>query len=126
MYKVFSQQSLSNPKSHLLHGIFKERELLGEKKINSFSASAESPPPHIGHRAKIIIMYYSWKCMQKPNKRSYPYALSTHASFERQLRRNGSLLSSLSFTSHVTQLSSSNRLHTPKCNSSCLLVIKQE
>jgi len=42
--------------------------------------------------------------MRKLNNRSCPYALSTRADFERQLRMNGSIFSILSFTSHATQL----------------------
>lgn len=125
--EVFSQQSPSNPKSHLLHGIFKERELLGEKKLtDSLHLQRVHSTYWAFHYNNNKVYYYLWKCMQKPNKRSYPYALNAHASFERQPRRNGSPLSILSFTSQVTQLSSSSRLHAPKRNSSYLLVIKQD
>lgn len=91
-------ESSQNKKQALTQHTQRERELLGWKKMKKRSDSLrlQSPLHMVGIATKIILMHYLWKYMQKLNKRSYPYALSTHAHFKRQLRKNSSILSILS------------------------------
>lgn len=121
---IFSKQSPPSPKSKFLCGRFKERELLNWKNYEEIPCTRRKCPPCCGHCHQINITVWFME-MYAQAKWEEPSTCTKHPCWFPEAAQNkiAAILSTLSFTSHITQLLSSNRLRTPKCS---LLAIKQD